>query len=76
MQVCLLAWIKEVKAKEKPEDELENMYPLAAPPSNPTHWHKSKWPREEEPNTVVQLRKQVQFAYRGQLSAPRAREGA
>ena len=53
MQVCLLAWIKEVKAEEMPEDELENMYPLAAPPSNPTHWHKSKWPREEEPDTVV-----------------------
>ena len=53
MQARLLVQIKEATVEEMPEDELENMYPLAAPPANPKLRPGSKRPREGEPEAVT-----------------------
>ena len=53
MQALLLVRIKEATIEEMPEDELENMYPLAAPPANPRLQPDLKRPREGELETVA-----------------------
>ena len=57
-------------------EDLENMYPLDAPPTNPILRLDSKQPREREPEIVAQLSRQAQSVVGGHPSTPKVRKGA